>query len=85
MTAPTDGRPRPRLPLRPQLRGGVPYGAPQIDVPVRLNTNENTHGVPAEVAEAVVAAVAAVASELARYPDREFTGLREDLARYLGH
>jgi histidinol-phosphate aminotransferase len=85
VTAPTDGRPRPRLPLRPQLRGDVPYGAPQLDVPVRLNTNENTHGVPAEVAEAVVSAVAAVASELNRYPDREFTGLREDLAAYLGH
>jgi histidinol-phosphate aminotransferase len=83
VTAPTDRRPR--LPLRPQLRGDVPYGAPQLDVPVRLNTNENTHGVPAEVAEAVVAAVAAVASELNRYPDREFAGLREDLAAYLGH
>jgi histidinol-phosphate aminotransferase len=85
VTAPTDGRARPRLPLRPQLRGGVPYGAPQLDVPVRLNTNENTHGVPAEVEDAVVAAVAAVAAELNRYPDREFTGLREDLAGYLGH
>jgi len=83
VTAPTDRRPR--LPLRPQLQGGVPYGAPQIDVPVRLNTNENTHGVPAEVADAVVAAVAAVAGELNRYPDREFTALREDLAAYLGH
>jgi histidinol-phosphate aminotransferase len=83
VTAPTDRRPR--LPLRPQLQGGVPYGAPQIDVPVRLNTNENTHGVPAEVADAVVAAVTAVAGELNRYPDREFRDLREDLAAYLGH
>ena len=76
---------RERLPVRPELRGGVPYGAPQLDVPVRLNTNENTHGVPPEVAEAVVEAVAAVAGELNRYPDREFTALRADLARYLGH
>jgi histidinol-phosphate aminotransferase len=85
VTAETDGRARPRLPLRAELRGGAPYGAPQIDVPVRLNTNENTHGVPPEVAAAVVEAVAALARNLNRYPDREFTGLREDLAGYLGH
>ncbi len=85
MTAPTEGRLRARLPLRPELQGGVPYGAPQLDVPVRLNTNENTHPVPPEVADAVVAAVAAVAGRLNRYPDREFTGLRTDLAAHLGH
>ncbi len=31
------------LPLREDLRGKSPYGAPQLDVPVRLNTNENPH------------------------------------------
>ncbi|ORT95079.1 hypothetical protein UK99_14310, partial [Frankia casuarinae] len=31
------------LPLRDSLRGLSPYGAPQLDVPVRLNTNENPH------------------------------------------
>ena len=31
------------LPLRDDLRGEVPYGAPQIDVPVRLNVNENPY------------------------------------------
>ena len=31
-------------PLRPELVGAQPYGAPQIDVPVRLNTNENPYG-----------------------------------------
>ncbi|GAB2683474.1 histidinol-phosphate transaminase [Thalassiella azotivora] len=71
------------LPLREDLRGRTPYGAPQLDVPVRLNTNENSHDVPAEVAEAVVAAVAAEAGRLNRYPDREFTALRGDLAAYL--
>ncbi len=75
----------PPLPLRPELRGASPYGAPQLDVPVRLNTNENTHDVPAEVARAVVDAVAAEAHGLNRYPDREFTRLREALAGYLGH
>ena len=31
------------LPLRDDLRGEIPYGAPQIDVPVRLNVNENPY------------------------------------------
>ncbi len=53
-------------------------------MPVRLNTNENSYDVPAEVVGAVVDAVAEVAGSLNRYPDREFTALREDLAAYLG-
>ena len=74
-----------RLPLRDDLRGSVPYGAPQLDVPVRLNTNENSYDVPDDVAAAITAAVAAEAKHLNRYPDREFTALREALAGYLGH
>ena len=70
--------------LRPDLRGRTAYGAPQLDVPVRLNTNENSYDVPAEVVGAVVEAVAEVAGSLNRYPDREFTAQREDLAAYLG-
>ena len=31
------------LPLREELRGLEPYGAPQLDVPVRLNVNENPY------------------------------------------
>lgn len=73
------------LPLREELRGIEPYGAPQLDVPVQLNVNEN----PYPPSEAVVADVAAAAAEAARtlnrYPDREFTALRDDLAAYLGH
>jgi histidinol-phosphate aminotransferase len=72
-----------RLPVRDDLRGQVPYGAPQLDVAVRLNTNENSYPLPAEVVDAVVAAVAAEAVGLNRYPDREFIALRQDLARYL--
>jgi histidinol-phosphate aminotransferase len=71
------------LPLREDLRGAAPYGAPQLDVPVQLNTNENSYDVPPEVARAVVDAVSAVAGRLNRYPDREFTALRTDLAAYL--
>lgn len=73
------------LPLRDDLRGREPYGAPQLDVPVRLNTNENSYPVPGEVVDAIVAAVGEQVAALNRYPDREFTGLREDLAAYLGH
>ena len=74
-----------RLPLRDNLRGLSPYGAPQLDVPILLNVNENTHGVPADVQAAITEAVAKAATGLNRYPDREFTELREALAEYLGH
>ncbi len=73
------------LPLRENLRGLSPYGAPQLDVPVTLNTNENTHPVPDEVVQAIAASVAEAAVTLNRYPDREFTELRKRLAEYLGH
>ncbi|WP_404347711.1 histidinol-phosphate transaminase [Phycicoccus jejuensis] len=69
--------------LRPDLRGRTAYGAPQLEVPVALNTNENSYPVPAVVAEAMTRAVAEVATGLNRYPDREFTALRTDLAAYL--
>ncbi|WP_226344744.1 histidinol-phosphate transaminase [Agilicoccus flavus] len=69
--------------LRSDLRGGTPYGAPQLDVDVALNTNENSYAVPDEVAQAIVREVGAIAGGLNRYPDREFTALRADLARYL--
>ena len=69
--------------LRADLRGRTAYGAPQLDVPVALNTNENSYPVPAVVVEAITRAVAAAASGLNRYPDREFTALREALAAYL--
>ena len=73
------------LPLREDLRGQSPYGAPQLEVKHLLNTNENTHPVPQVVADAIGAAVHQAASSLNRYPDREFTELRQRLAAYLGH
>jgi len=69
--------------LRPDLRGRTAYGAPQLDVPVALNTNESSYAVPAVVVEAMTAAVAEAAAGLNRYPDREFTDLRRALASYL--
>ncbi|RSN15848.1 histidinol-phosphate transaminase [Nonomuraea sp. WAC 01424] len=73
------------LPIRDDLRGRSPYGAPQIDVPVRLNTNENPYPPsPALVAD-LAEAVGVNAAELNRYPDRDATELRAGLAAYLGH
>ncbi len=71
------------LPLREDLRGRSPYGAPQLDVPVRLNTNENPYPPPPELVDDVTAAVREAASGLNRYPDRDMTALRENLAGYL--
>ncbi len=70
-------------PLRAELRGVQPYGAPQLDVPVALNVNENPYPPSQAVVDDIATAVTAAASTLNRYPDREFTQLREDLARYL--
>ena len=69
--------------LRPDLRGRTAYGAPQLDVPVQLNTNESSYPVPQVVVDAVAEAVTKVVPDLNRYPDREFTALREALADYL--
>ena len=70
-------------PLREELRGLQPYGAPQLDVPVQLNVNENPYGPSPECVADVAAAVARAASTLNRYPDREFVELRAALAAYL--
>ena len=71
------------LPLREDLRGKSPYGAPQLDVPVRLNTNENPHPPTQALVDDVTASVEAVAGDLHRYPDRDAVALRTDLAAYL--
>ncbi|ETB20217.1 histidinol-phosphate aminotransferase [Mycobacterium avium subsp. avium 11-4751] len=71
------------LPLRDDLRGKSPYGAPQLAVPVRLNTNENPHPPSRALVDDVVRSVARAAADLHRYPDRDAVQLRSDLARYL--
>jgi histidinol-phosphate aminotransferase len=72
-------------PVRDDLKDLHPYGAPQLDVPVQLNTNENPYAPSAALQQAIAAAVADVAGTLNRYPDRDATDLRKDLADYLGH
>ncbi|BBX92774.1 histidinol-phosphate transaminase [Mycolicibacterium boenickei] len=71
------------LPLRENLRGKSPYGAPQLVVPVRLNTNENPHPPTQALIDDVAASVRDAAAELHRYPDRDAVALRTDLAAYL--
>ncbi|OXM57944.1 histidinol-phosphate transaminase [Amycolatopsis thailandensis] len=71
------------LPLREDLRGKTPYGAPQLDVPIRLNTNENPYPPPDALVADVAEAVRAEAASLHRYPDRDAVALRQDLADYL--
>jgi histidinol-phosphate aminotransferase len=71
------------LPLRADLRGQRPYGAPQLDVPVRLNVNENPYPPSAALVADLAAAVAAVGGSLNRYPDREARTLRTALGAYL--
>lgn len=71
------------LPLRENLRGKSPYGAPQLSVPVQLNTNENPHPPTRALIDDVAEAVRTAAAGLHRYPDRDAVALRADLAAYL--
>ncbi|MGV9285120.1 histidinol-phosphate transaminase [Streptomyces sp. NPDC003730] len=71
------------LPVRDELRGKSPYGAPQLDVPVRLNTNENPYPLPEALVERIAERVREAARDLNRYPDRDAVELRTKLAEYL--
>jgi histidinol-phosphate aminotransferase len=71
-----------RVPIRPDLAGVAPYGAPQLDVPVRLNTNETAEPPPAGFLEEVGRRIQTL--ELNRYPDRPATELRAALAARVG-
>ncbi len=72
------------LPLRPELVGEVPYGAPQLAVPVCLNVNENPYPPSDRIRAQMGKAIAEAARQFNRYPDREAHALRADLASYLG-
>ncbi|MDN4642276.1 histidinol-phosphate transaminase [Agreia sp. PsM10] len=73
------------LPIRDDLRGKSPYGAPQKHVRIELNVNENTHPIPEPVARDIIESLARAILTINRYPDREFSQLRDGLADYLGH
>ena len=71
------------LPLRETLRPMSPYGAPQIPAQASLNTNENPYSPSPALQKAITDAVAKVAADLNRYPDRDATVLRTKLASYI--
>ena len=71
------------LPLRETLRPLSPYGAPQVPAVAALNTNENPYSPSPALQKAIADAVAKVAADLNRYPDRDATTLREKLAQYI--
>lgn len=78
MTTPLDA-----LPVRDDLKGKAPYGAPQLPDAVQLNVNENPHPPSAALVADLARAVGEAAATLNRYPDREAVALRTDLATYL--
>ncbi|MDO4762159.1 MAG: histidinol-phosphate transaminase [Corynebacterium sp.] len=71
------------LPLREELRSEKAYGAPQLVVPVRLNTNENPYPPSFALIEELAHEIAQSAGELNRYPDRDCVQLRQALAEYV--
>lgn len=71
------------LPLREELRGKSAYGAPQLDVDVRLNTNENPYSPSQALIDGLVAEVGKLAADLNRYPERDAVELRTALAHYV--
>ena len=72
-----------RAPVRPDLVGLEPYGAPQLNVEVRLNVNENPFAPSASLVRAIADGIEQTLANVNRYPDRDFLDLRRDLAGYL--
>lgn len=76
------------LPVRDDLIGRRPYGAPQagragVDDAVQLNVNENPYPPSAGFVADLARSVAEASLTLNRYPDREASALRAELAGYL--
>jgi histidinol-phosphate aminotransferase len=70
------------IPVRDDLRALEGYHSPQLDVNVRLNTNESPLPPPAAWRDAFAAELSRV--EWNRYPDRNATTLREAIAEAHG-
>jgi len=71
-----------RVPPRDGVRSLEGYHSPQLDVSVRLNTNESPYEPPEEFVDAWLDALRKL--PLNRYPDRAARDLREALGRQLG-
>ena len=70
------------IPVRDDLRALEGYHSPQVDVRVRLNTNESPLPPPSAWRDAFAAELSRV--EWHRYPDRQATELREAIAAMHG-
>lgn len=79
MAAGTSGS---RVPVRDDLVDVEVYGAPQLDVPVRLNTNETPYPPPPAFSERLARRIGDL--QLHRYPDRELRALRAALGARFG-
>ena len=75
------GRPAPAGP-KPEVALQPGYHSPQVDVDVRLNTNESPEPPPAAFVEALAEELRSI--PLHRYPDREAKALRAALAAHHG-
>ena len=82
MSAASTGAERGVPQVRDDLVDVVPYGAPQLDVPVRLNTNETPLPPPRAFLDELARRLATL--ELNRYPDRDALALRRALAEREG-
>ncbi|MEP6298187.1 MAG: aminotransferase class I/II-fold pyridoxal phosphate-dependent enzyme, partial [Ilumatobacter sp.] len=66
------------IPVRDDLRALDGYHSAQVDVEVRLNTNESPFPPPAGFADAVASEISRI--DWNRYPDRAALALRTDIA-----
>ncbi len=71
-----------RVPIRDDLASVTPYGAPQLDVPVRLNTNETAEPPPDRFLRTLAERLPELT--LNRYPDRPHDRLRAALGARVG-
>jgi len=69
--------------INENLKTLTPYGAPQLDVPHRLNTNENPYSLSPELQHAIMESIATKVAHLNRYPDRDAIELRSALASFI--
>jgi histidinol-phosphate aminotransferase len=76
-------RVNPTLPLSKRFKNFKPYGAPVLDLELKLNTNENPYALPAEVKAEILMELSQKLDSINRYPDRLQIEVTEALAKYL--